>query len=111
MSDYYTIKKLRKTFGFNKDREGLITRYLHEKHNWQKHIENTKKYILSKNREEQRGRDILVREFIPTSTNRMNHLKTKNTLQTFTNLVDRNLNGIVTHILRFFPKCIDDLIF
>ena len=46
MSNYYTIKKLRKTFGFNKDREGLITRYLHEKHNWQKHIENTKKYIL-----------------------------------------------------------------
>ena len=40
-------KKLSRKFGFNKDREGLITRYLNEPENWKYHIDNTKKYIIS----------------------------------------------------------------
>ncbi len=40
-------KKLSRKFGFNKDREGLITRYLNEQGNWKSHIDNTKKYIIS----------------------------------------------------------------
>lgn len=41
-----TTKKLSKLFGLNKDREGIITRYLSEKDNWKSHLENSKKYIL-----------------------------------------------------------------
>ncbi|NPA45098.1 MAG: hypothetical protein GXO49_06160, partial [Chlorobi bacterium] len=34
-------------FGLNKDREGIITRYLKEKNNWTPHLNNSKKYILN----------------------------------------------------------------
>ncbi len=39
-------KNIAAKFGFNKDKEGLITRYLFEKKNWETHIYNTKNYIL-----------------------------------------------------------------
>jgi hypothetical protein len=41
------LRKIRRKFGFNKDRDGLITRYLGEQKNWQSHLENTKSYILN----------------------------------------------------------------
>ncbi len=39
-------KKLSKAFGINSDREGIITRYLSEKNNWEVHLQNSKQYIL-----------------------------------------------------------------
>ncbi len=42
-----TEKKFSKLFGLNKDREGIITRYLNEKQNWESHLNNTKEYILN----------------------------------------------------------------
>jgi len=39
-------KTLSKTFGINSDREGIITRYLSEKNNWEAHLQNSKQYIL-----------------------------------------------------------------
>lgn len=48
MNEKYNIKKIRRRFGFNKDKEGLITRYLQEKEHWQTHIDNTKRFILEK---------------------------------------------------------------
>ena len=41
------LKKISRVFGFNKDREGLITRYLNEAENWKSHIDHTKDYILN----------------------------------------------------------------
>lgn len=46
MSDQINIKKVRRKFGFSKDKEGLITRYLQEKQNWQSHIDHSKEFIL-----------------------------------------------------------------
>jgi len=40
-------KKLSRNFGLNKDREGIITRYLNEKDNWEVHLNNSKEYILN----------------------------------------------------------------
>lgn len=40
-------KKLEKLFRLNKDREGIITRYLKEKENWEKHLNNSKAYVLN----------------------------------------------------------------
>lgn len=46
MSKRNTVKKIRRKFGFNKDREGIITRYIQEEQNWQSHIDRTKSFIL-----------------------------------------------------------------
>jgi len=41
-----SINKNSRVFGFNKDREGLISRYLYESKNWNYHLNRTKEYIL-----------------------------------------------------------------
>jgi hypothetical protein len=41
----------------------------------------------------------------------MDNLKAKNTLQAFSNVINGNLDGIITHILWLFPKSINNLIF
>ena len=41
-----TATGILKKFGYKKDREGLITRYLREAENWKLHTENSKKFII-----------------------------------------------------------------
>ncbi len=43
---YIEKKKKYKKFGFQKDREGLITRYLIERHHWETHLNLTKEFII-----------------------------------------------------------------
>lgn len=55
-----TEKKLSKLFGLNKDREGIITRYLNEKQNWETHLNNTKNYILNSAKNKDNGTAIIL---------------------------------------------------
>ncbi len=41
-----TINKIRRKFGFNADRSGIMSRYLNEEKNWFEHLNNTKDFIL-----------------------------------------------------------------
>jgi hypothetical protein len=54
---------------------------------------------------------MLVRKLISASSNRVDHLEAKDLLESFSDLVDRYFDGVVTDILWLFPKCINDLIF
>lgn len=40
------LKKYSRIFGFNKDRDGLITRYFSESEHWHSHLQNSKDFIL-----------------------------------------------------------------
>jgi len=53
-------KKISKIFGFNKDREGLIKRYLNEKDNWKNHLQNSKKYILKSAENKKKGNAVIL---------------------------------------------------
>jgi len=53
-------KKLSKLFGLNKDREGIITRYLNEKENWEVHIKNTKEFILKSAETKNKGTAVIL---------------------------------------------------
>ena len=55
-----TEKKLSKLFGLNKDREGIITRYLTEKNNWDTHLINTKEFILSSAKNKKKGTAVIL---------------------------------------------------
>ncbi len=60
MAKKISQKKLSKVFGLNKDREGLITRYLNEKKNWESHIQNTKQYILKATENKKKGLCVIL---------------------------------------------------
>jgi hypothetical protein len=55
LSSIQDLKKITRKFGFQRDREGVITRYLNEKENWASHITNTKNFILESSSDKAKG--------------------------------------------------------
>ncbi len=60
MSSTISYKKLAKLFGLQKDREGLILRYLNERDNWESHLQNTKSFILRSAKNKQKGTAVIL---------------------------------------------------
>ena len=55
MKKRHNLDTIARKFGFNKDREGLITRFLNEKAHWASHIKNTKEFITESSQNKSPG--------------------------------------------------------
>jgi hypothetical protein len=55
LKNRHELDTIVRKFGFNKDREGLITRFLNEKEHWSSHIKNTKEFILESSQNKSSG--------------------------------------------------------
>jgi len=60
LNNKISSKKLGKLFGLNKDREGIIKRYIDEKQNWKKHLNNSKDFILKSTENKNKGIAIIL---------------------------------------------------